>query len=380
MVTERYYPIWGGAENQLRQLAPHLVDNGCTVTVLTRRWKATSPKRDIDGKTKIIRLGVSGDNTISTAIFIISLIIFVIFNRRQIDILHSHGAVKMGALCSLLARVLRLKNVVKIATAGHIPLLCNTVVGRIMLMLFKSSDVIIAMTKEIVDELKAINMDKKRMFIITNGVDCTRFSPLKSKDKTDLRTRNGIRKDSIVMLFSGRIVHRKGLDVLLRAWHQIYQHQHNIHLLILGSGKTQKDSVEEDCVNYVELKQLENITFVGETVFPEKFLNMADIFVFPSRIEGFPNALMEAMASGLVVVSSNIGGVQSLIRDRLNGVLFISGDSNDLADKLIEVMDPLESSRELGREAREYMKVNYAFEKIAGEYVALYQNVLSNNN
>ena len=106
---------------------PHLGKRGCDIYVVTRRWHSHLPVREMIDGVEVVRLGIPGTGPVPTIIFIQSLIVHIVRNRRQIDILHSHGAVKMGALCAILAKLLGLKNVAKIASADRVPRLANSV-------------------------------------------------------------------------------------------------------------------------------------------------------------------------------------------------------------------------------------------------------------
>lgn len=372
MVTERYLPIWGGAENQLSQLCPHILARGTKVTVLTRRWQKNLARKDFDGNTPVVRVGIPGNNRFATAVFILHLIAYIIWNRKHIDILHSHGAVKMGALCSVLSRYSNIKNITKIATAGHVKPLTESFIGRLLLKYFKYSDAIIAMTEEITNELLAIGVNKHQIVNITNGVNCNRFVCASSQDRQNWKMEREISPSTITVLFSGRLVKRKGLDILLSSWADISSINPCVHLFILGSGTTQPDSVEEEMKKLVVQEGIENVTFFGESKNPEHYLGNVDIFVFPSRIEGFPNALMEAMASGLAIVSSDIGGVKPLIKHKETGLLFESENREDLTRQIVRLLESSEKRSELGYKARKLMKKEYSFETISSDYMALY--------
>jgi len=376
MVTERYLPIWGGAENQLRQLIPHLIDRGCEVEIVTRRFhKNMAAKEDLGG-VLVHRLGTPGTSLFSQLYFIICLFFFLLKAASKTDIYHSHGAVKMGAICWLVSLLRRKKNVAKIASAGRIPKLSETLFGRLMLAMFKRSSAIISMTKEIDEELHAIGTQQAIMHPITNGVDCHRFSPASAEQRREWRVKNGLSPDSWVFLFSSRLVFGKGLDILINGWKEIVAKKANIHLLVVGSGTDQADSVEEEMHKRVLEEKLTNVIFVGETERPEDYLSIADCFVFPSRKEGFPNALMEAMASQLPCVASKIGGVEALIDDGETGVLFEPENSKDLAEKCIALLQSPDKKESIGKNARQKMLSVFSFEIIAERYVKLYGTLL----
>lgn len=376
MITERYHPIWGGAENQLRQLIPHLQKRGCDIKVVTRRWHQDYSAREIVEGAEVIRLGNPGDGFPGTLCFIVSLCWYILSHRKQFDILHSHGAVKMGALCALCSFLLGRKNVAKIASADRIPHLSDRFSGRIILAAFKKSSAIISMTEEIDSELADIDIEKERVFRIINGVDGDRFKPVGLEARVDWRRSWNLEDDCPVILFSSRLVPGKGLDILLDAWPDIVSGYPDAHLFIVGSGNDQPDSVETFLKSRVIDENLRNVTFVGETKTPENYLGGGDIFVFPSRREGYPNALMEAMVSGLAVVASDIGGVTAVLNNSLAALTFKLEDPDELAEGVLKLLSDREYARNLGHEARQLMLSRNSFQEISSQYYQLYATML----
>ena len=376
MVTEIYLPIWGGAENQLRQLIPHLVERGCQVSIVTRRWHGDWPTEDVIDAVKVSRLGIPGRSVFATIMFTLSLLKFVVSKREQIDIIHSHGAVNMGAICSVMALMSGKRNVAKIATAGKIGPHSKGFVGAIILGLFKKSGAIISMTNEIDHELYGIGAKTEKIHRITNGVDVQRFHPGDSEEKQLWRQQHDLEKDAVIVLFSSRLVYRKGLDVLLEAWPAVVSVHSRAHLVIVGSGEDQSDSTEQEMRALVRDRKIPHVLFYGAVEQPESLLKVADVFVFPSRKEGFPNALMEAMAAGLPVLASDIGGVRPLIENGKTGFIFSCGNSAELGEKLTDVLGQLEKCRCVGTRARERMVKYHSFGETAEKYVSLYRSLL----
>ena len=375
MIIERYFPIWGGAENQLRQLIPNLVAQGCEITVVTRRWHATFLEQELIEGIRVIRLGIPGSGWYSTGCFIVSLCLYLFRNRNNIDILHSHGAVNMGALCAVFSHLLGLKNVAKIASADRIPPLSRTMFGRTMLFLLKKFSAIISMTDEIDGELNDIKTPVHIIHRITNGVDSNRFKPASLEAKRAWRLEHDLRDDSTIVLFSSRLVPGKGLDILLEAWPIINQRFSRAYLVIVGSGINQEDSVEKQLKQKAEDENFKNVLFVGETDAPEHYLGISDIFVFPSRKEGFPNALLEAMSSGCAIVASQIGGVQAVFQNSDVGLTYSAEDGEFLADLLLLLLNNEKLRFQKGREARDFVKEHYSFNKISLQYMELYRQL-----
>ncbi|MCP4295541.1 MAG: glycosyltransferase family 4 protein, partial [Proteobacteria bacterium] len=191
-----------------------------------------------------------------------------------------------------------------------------------------------------------------------------------------VRDELGVDSQAKIILFSSRLVVRKGLDVIIDAWPKILEEHPEALLLVLGNGVDQPDSVEEDVKKFVENTGLSGIKFLGESSTPERFCGISDVFVFPSRKEGFPNALLEAMTTGLPVVASRIGGVTDIVTSDHLGLLFRSDDSDDLADKLLLIMENHQKASDRCKKRREYMLENFSFELIASKYYFLYRSLI----
>ena len=375
MLTERYYPIWGGAENQLRQLIPRLVYHGCRVEVVTRRWKRNMPRYDFVDNIPVFRIGLPGYGTASTLLFVLSLICFLISRGRGADIIHSHGAVAMGVVGKVASTLNGNKNIAKIASAGRISSLKSKIFGRLLINLFRKSDGIICMTNEIYNELKSIRIPSKSIYHIPNAVDTKRFYCLSGKEHSELKTKIGFGQHNPVFIFSGRIIRGKGLRLLLESWPMIIDYEPNARLIIIGSGIGQSNSIEYLLKRKVTIEELKNIYFLGETELPETFLSIADIFLFPSRKEGFPNALLEAMACGIAIIASDIGGVTELISDGKTGILFPAGDRKILVEKIIYLLKNPMIKNKIGKQARKHVLDCYPFDKIAKRYFETYTTI-----
>ncbi len=379
MVTERYLPIWGGAENQLRQLIPFLEKEGVQSDIVTRRWHADMLSFELMDGVPVFRLGLPGKRRLHTLYFTLSLIFFLVSRGCKYDVFHSHGAVNMGAICRLFSWFTSTKNLTKIATAGKIqtmPIWKGKLFPFLVSKLFKKSDGIVAISNEISDELHAAKVEKSRIFKIPNGVNAARFSPVPTVRRKILREKYGVSEKCILVLFAGRLVERKGPEVLIQSWVDIENVFSNCLLMILGSGNDQTDSVEDEIRNVVKEKGLKQVVLAGDTDRPEDYLAMADIFVFPSKLEGFPNMLLEAMASSVPVIASRIGGVVDLVEEDVNGLLFESGDSDDMIRSLQKLLSDPGMRERISCRGRQHVIANYSFEQIAQNYIVVYRTLL----
>jgi len=164
----------------------------------------------------------------------------------------------------------------------------------------------------------------KNVELWSRGIETSEFSPQKrSKELREKYCNN----DEKLLLYVGRIAPEKELNVLIDAIKILNKRNLKIKLLVIGDGPSKQGFEEEN---------VENVIFVGYKTGEELkcYYASADIFTFPSSSETYGNVILEAMASGLPVVAPFAGGVRENLIDMENGMVFDSGNSEDMADKI----------------------------------------------
>jgi glycosyltransferase involved in cell wall biosynthesis len=200
---------------------------------------------------------------------------------------------------------------------------------------------------------------KYRLCVIPNPIDpeITSFSSSPGEPNTPPR-----------ILAMGRLVHQKGVDLLLRAFAMI---ELPCHLEIIGEGKM-RASLEELAS---DLGICAKVSFHGQVSQPKQFLRQADIFVLPSRYEGFPNALLEAMACGLPVVSFDCpSGPREILRNGEDGILVSPGDITGLAAGIVSLLKNSGARKHLGEKARNRVAA-YSIESVSDRWLKLIASV-----
>jgi glycosyltransferase involved in cell wall biosynthesis len=198
--------------------------------------------------------------------------------------------------------------------------------------------------------------------LIPNGVDISRFYPL-SEDASHRQT----------VVCTARLCYQKGFDVLLEAWHLVHKEVPEARLIIAGIGPLKAQLA--DMAEALDLR--ESVEFVGLQSDVVAVLHRASIATLPSRWEGMPNAILEAMACGLPCVATRVSGTEDIITHEVNGLLVEPEDSQALAQALLALLRDPERSSAYGKAARERIEQSYAFEHITDIYVELYERMVS---
>lgn len=223
--------------------------------------------------------------------------------------------------------------------------------------------VVIILSTRMREYLVAHDFTLTNVLLIPNGVDTSRFSPL-SKDASDSQ-----RSQTVVCI--ARLSYEKGLDMLLQAWHLVHKELPEARLIVAGSGPLQAQ------LAYMTkaLNLGESVEFVGVQSNVAAVLHRGSIATLPSRWEGMPNAILEAMACGLPCVATRVSGTEDIITHGINGLLVEPEDYQALTQALLALLRDLARSCAYGKAARETIEQDYALEHITDIYLELYQRM-----
>jgi len=369
MIISSFYPLIGGAERQAQRLAAGLADTGVDVCVLTRRYKGMGPYEEIDG-VPVYRVLTLGRGALAALSYILSSLLWLLKYGKKYQVIHCHRA-ESPAIIGIFAKLLYGKKVVVKISGGDLGLV-NQVIRR---KLLSAVNVFIALTDEMRAKLIRCGFPEAKIVIIPNGVDTNRYMPLSRKAKLSMREKLGLPIDEKLIIFVGRLHPVKGLDTLLYAWQKISQSigTNKARLLILGEGP--QEPFPRQLVSQLGLEA--TILFLGRKGNVAKYLQSADTLALPSLSEGLPNALLEAMACGLPVVATDVGGNSEVISDLKNGILVKPKDSGQLAEALIKVLNDGGLAQHLGRQARKAVEERYSLKSVVDQYLGLYENLVS---
>lgn len=216
-----------------------------------------------------------------------------------------------------------------------------------------------------------VGFPHEKITAIVNGVDTERFSP-KPEIKQDIRKKLGLKKNSLCIGTVGSLRSVKNHSLLISACKTISSNFDQVEVLIVGEGPLESHLIQE--VKTLGLS--EKIHFAGGQPNIPEILSTLDIFVLPSLSEGMPNAVLEAMACGIPVIATSVGGVPEVIEDGKNGILITSKDKESLIQALTKLIQDREKRYRLGVEGRRRVLSHFSLKKMVSEYQTLYESLM----
>jgi glycosyltransferase involved in cell wall biosynthesis len=323
VVSPLYHTSLGGVGGQALALTEKLGSFGVIVFAIARKMKRITecisnshiPVYRVRAfRPQIINLvEMSLLNFITSLSFSLSTALLLFRKRKDYDIVHFHGA-SLPLITNILLLKLYGKKVIAKVAAANVGTEAGSLQGRysllgkILIWMLKQVDSFIATSEEIEQGLLRDGYDRAKIVRIPNSVDPNIFYPSARESREKMRKDTGF-SDETIVTFTGRLVDGKGIDTLLAAWEKLPVDLKNTYLFILGEGPLE-NQLKNQCR---ELGIEGKVKFTGLVHNVRKYLAISDIYVFPSFQEGFPNSVLEAMACGLPVIASRIGGVMDMI-------------------------------------------------------------------
>lgn len=308
------------------------------------RRKAFPPRSEVFEGIPVARprfLTIPGLNGLSSVTYFFGVVRVLsnVRRRRGRFVLHAHCAYPDAVGVAIAARYFGLPSIVT-AHGSDINVYATRLTLRPQVTwALRNMSAVIAVSQALLQKVKALTggAATKMACIPCAGFDPNVFSP---RDRGASRIRRGVNVSARVAVFVGQLVPVKQVDRLIEAWGMLGECnsiQPCDRLVIVGEGP-ERDRLQER-VRAAEAG--EGVVFTGVLAQSEvaEWLACADLLCLPSRSEGLPNVIVEALASGVPVVASRVGGIPELVVDGLNGYLVPPGDSGALAHGLKNCFD-----------------------------------------
>jgi glycosyltransferase involved in cell wall biosynthesis len=361
-----YPPVMGGIENHINLLSRGLKERGLGVEVLVSNTRASLERVEVNGVpvTKVPEFG-----RLASAPVNISFPFWLKRLGKDADILHFHFPNPTGELSYLLSGLNR-----KVVVTYHSDIVRQARLGKLyqpfLIRFLEKVKVIIATSPHYVASSKMLGQFQPKCRVIPLGIDLARFSPQGegTVHVEAIRSRHGSR----IVLFVGKLRYYKGLHVLIEAMKRVEG-----RLLLIGSGPLERDlrtQVTEAGLN-------RKIFFLGELLDGDlvHYFQACEVFVLPAvlRSEAFGTVLLEAMACGKPVVSTELGtGTSFVNQHRETGLVVQASDPQALAEALTYLLDHPEVGRRYGSAGRERVEEYFSGENMIDRIVETYQDLI----
>lgn len=367
MVIQSYLPLIGGAERQIASLSPFLKELDVELHILTRRYPGLSSFEIIEG-VPVHRIPIAGPKSVAAVMFIFNSLLKI--RSLKPDLLHAHELLSPSTIAVLGKLWLGMPVLAKVLRGGQLGDLAKIKAGMLstwrVRFLSRGIDAFAVISREIDAELALLGIPEARRIFLPNGVDTARFKPALEEEKSALRERLGLPAGKIV-IYSGRLQPEKRVGQLIKVWNQIQSQEKDAWLVIVGTG------IEEN--NLREMAGA-HVRFIGAVEDVAPYLNSADVYVLPSSTEGLSNSLLEAMACGLGVVATNVGGAPDMVKHGLRGLLISPDAPDELSRAILTLLRDEKMCARSGADAREFVTANYALPAMAERMRNLYDALL----
>lgn len=376
MVISHADALAGGMQKQALCLANELWSRGVSVSIVSkrqRRWISNGkngrvqPRLELSGGVPCIALPTFALKPSWS--FLLSFFVWACINRNQFQIIHAHNA-PLGVISALVGWPMHKKVVIKLPGMKYVEYLRGGSFSRQLRrwILTAKANRFISVSSEMAQALRDLGISSDKIAMIPNGIES--IKPNDNFNRKALQMKLFGTTAVQVVLFVGRLVKEKGLERLLTVWASMPSRE-GLYLLIVGDGPLRGELESRAKA----LRLHESVQFLGNHSNVFQFYAAADLFVLPSRTEGMSNALLEAMAAGLPVVASNIGGNSDVVEDRYSGFLVDWNDTKVCVELLCSLLRDSDLRQRIGSAARKRADA-FGIGDIARLYEELYLAVL----
>ncbi len=352
MPAMHYWPVIGGIETWTKEIAERL-SSKAEIFVITGRIKA-QPRKEIKNGVKIFRTSLFSLTNLSHSplIYTLSLLPFIfiksliLIKKEKIELLHCQGFLS-SFLGYLLAKITKIRYIVTVQRLETKNWLKQIVYRNAVCCIGASSAV-----KKYFQDIGCKNIE-----VIPNGIDLEKFNDLDH------------RKHGFVVMTVARLEKVKGIEYLIKAMSVDIRCRQTKHLLIIGEGSQRKNL--ENLVKELNLQS--KVKFLGEIPNQEipQHLAEASCFVLPSLKEGFGIVILEAMAAGVPVIATNVGGIPDIVENGNTGILVEPKNPSQVADAINKIYSEPEIAEKLTQNALKALE-KYNWDNISQQVLNIY--------
>ncbi len=296
--------------------------------------------------------------------------------KEKFDIVHTHTS-KAGLLGRFAAKLAGIPHIVHTPHGhvffGYFGLLKTKIFIFLEKLAARIADKIVTLTsREKSDYISCKIAGEEKFVVIHSGIELSKYQKLSQDEKTKLKKEIGLPSNSFVVGTVGRLVPVKAPELLIKASQPIFTQYPDTYFVFAGDGPLKEDL-------YTAAKEIggeKNIVFLGWRDDAHRILSIFDVFCLPSLNEGMGRVLAEAMAHGIPIVASAVGGIPDLVIHEKNGFLVPSQNTEELA-KYIQVLIADEEKRKKMGEAGKKMASRFSSETMIKKIADLYEELMT---
>ncbi|QBD78392.1 glycosyltransferase family 1 protein [Ktedonosporobacter rubrisoli] len=412
IVISSFHPLVGGAERQALAQGKMLQERGYDVTVVTFHHRSEWPVRDVIEGVPVLRVAGSlmrdrldRPRKIQQIAYLLAQVALgwdLWRHRRKYDILHVYQLSLLALPTALVSRLAGKPILISVRSTGtgksngtdkETSLLAGPLDPSLPWLRIEANswvngdlEALLRLGKPVANFVRSLlTSERARIIILStrmrsylaengfllpnvqlipNGVDIVHYQPPQDDEAS-------FQEKAHTVVCLSRLRYEKGIDVLLQAWKLVKEQVPDAKLIVIGSGK-----LLDQLTNMAEaLGITDSVEFAGRQYDIPEQLHRGTIAVLPSRWEGMPNAVLEAMACGLPCVATRVSGSEDIIQQGKNGLLVDSEDYQAMAQALITLLKDADLTRKYGKAARAHIEEHYSLEHITDSYIELYGNL-----
>jgi sugar transferase (PEP-CTERM/EpsH1 system associated) len=237
--------------------------------------------------------------------------------------------------------------------------------------IYPMAHTVVTVSSELGRALAGQGVPATKIKCILNGVDTRRFKPAASDMKTSKRQALGVEESDILFGYVGRISAEKGVDRLLYAFSKLNKSYRNVRLAIAGDGpifgaiKILADKLDIGA----------SVIFLGSRDDVHEVYSCFDVFILPSLVEGLSNVILEAMASGLAIVATDVGGNSELITHRESGIIVAPDSVEQLHQAMETLVEDRKQRESLASAALSRAHSGFSLNRMIHQYSDLYESL-----
>jgi phosphatidyl-myo-inositol dimannoside synthase len=364
LYTHEFPPFRGGLATTSYKLAKGFSESGLNALVLAPGYGAGDKRIDSSLPCTVYRIPSLGSKWIKlvpflgTLLGLLYLTITVVREKPDAVLFITEEAETVGGLMPWFP----FKPVVRVAGSGITTAFCGPKIGKKfmrypMKRLYMRSNLIIAVSQNTKELIESIGVSSQKIRVIYNGVEDSMLSKAPDINRiSHLRERLGIAGSDKVLITVARVLPRKGQDTVIKALPQVVREFPGLKYLIVGEGRYSSQFKELALESGVS----KHVIFTGGVRHEDTldYYDLADIFIMPNRywnnkIEGLPNAIIEASARSKPVIAGDHGGSREAVEDGVTGILVDPESVDDTTEAILSLLNDGTIVRKMGEKGRE---------------------------